>query len=362
MNSKTNITQFLSNVEDCLLINGYFDDSLTAPIISYVTKSQIDNKKSGNKLSFLVAESFQNIIRHGYDECEVNKRVKLKKGYFALLKRSSEITICSSNAIESEKVEQLESKIKRLSNMDKVSLKTEFIDVLINNKTTDGGGAGLGLIEMIRKSGPDFEYWFSKKEEDISFVHFDIFFNENKLASVRKHKLDTTELRNICSDDNILFLRKGLFNHDTFLQMSAVLESKANRESELHHKTLFYIFVELIQNIYKHGFSNEEGDSPGLFYVQEFEDHLCFNSQNLSSIENATNTIKRIDDLNKLSSKELLLLYKQRLTNQIDFTKNKSANLGLIEILKESKNPLVCTITEQSSYSCNLNISVKLST
>jgi hypothetical protein len=361
MNSNTDITQILSEVEDCLLINGYFDDSLTEPIISYVTESQIDNKKNGRKLSFLIVESFQNIVRHGYDESEANKRAKLKDGFFAMLKTGSEITICTTNSIENEKVEKLENEINRLASLDKDSLKSEFIDVLSANKDMEGGGAGLGLIEIMRKTGSQFEHFFSKKGNGISYVHFNIFFNENRKENIRVHKMDTVKLREIGIESNILFLRKGLFNHDTFIQLSTVLENKANNEVQELGTTLYYIFIELIQNMYKHGLSNESGEVPGLFYVQEFDGYFYFNSQNLSSIKNASIAKKRIDNLNELSPKELLNLYKQRLTKELDFSENISGDIGLIEILKVSKNPLTCKITNVSNDSCFLTISVKLS-
>jgi len=361
MNTNIDIIQVLADVEDCLLINGYFDDSLTDPIISYVTESQIDNKKSGRKLSFLIVESFQNIVRHGYDASEANKRAKLKEGFFAMLKTGTEITICTSNSIENEKVEKLEDEITRLASLDKAGLKSEFIDVLSANKYTEGGGAGLGLIEIMRKAGGQFDYYFSKKGNDISYVHFNIFFNENTKEHVKVHKIDKVKLREVGIDNNILFLRKGLFNHDTFIQLSTVLEHEANSHAQTHSTSLYYIFIELIQNIYKHGLSDESGDTPGLFYIQEYDDYFYFHSQNLSSIENATIVKKRIDHLNELSSKELLSLYKERLTQQIDFSKNISGDIGLIEILKVSQNPLKCKISDVSNDSCFLTISVKLS-
>jgi len=360
MDQNTDITQILTNVEDCLLINGYFDDSLTDPIINYVTESQIDNKKSGRKLSFLIVESFQNIVRHGYDKCEENKKAKLKEGFFAMLKTGPEIIICTTNSIKNEKVDKLENAIKRLSGLDKESLKTEYIDVLSSSEYTDGGGAGLGLIEIMRKTNSQFDHWFSKKDVGISYIHFNIFFNENTKENIKVHKMDTVTLREIGIESNILFLRKGLFNHDTFLQLSAVLENKASSEAQEYSSALYYIFIELIQNIYKHGLSNENGEVPGLFYVQEYDDYFYFSSQNISSIENALIAKKRIDNLNALSSKELLDLYKQRLTQQLDFSENISGDIGLIEIIKASKNPLTCKITDVTNDSCVLTISVKL--
>ncbi len=362
MNSNTDIAELLSEVEDCLLISGYFDDSLTYPIISYVTDSQIDNKKSSKKMSFLVAESFQNIVRHGYEKSEENVISKLKEGCFAMLKTGSEITISTTNSIENGKVDKLEIDLNRLAQLDKDNLKSEFFNVLSNNVSTEAGGAGLGLIQIMRKTGSQFDFCFSKKEDDISYVHFDIYFNEDKEANIKANTLDTNILRKMCLEENILFLRKGLFNHDTFIQLSSVLENKANSEGQHHNTNLFYIFVELIQNIYKHGLSNENGDVPGLFYVQEYKDYFYFSSQNLSSIENAAITTKRIEDLNKLLPKELLSLYKQRLTEEVSFGEKKSGDIGLIEILKESKNPLTCITSPVSDDSCFLTISVKLNT
>jgi hypothetical protein len=357
----TTIESALSKVEDCLLINGYFNDSLTIPIISYVTESQIENKKKGKKLSFLVAESFQNIVRHGHDENELNKSLKLKRGFFAMCKVQSEITICSTNAIANEKVSKLESDLKHLAGLDNESLKSEFIEVLSQNKTTEGGGAGLGLIEIMRKTGSKFTYSFSKKDEGLSYINFDILFNENNRVEKQIYELDSNLLRTISSNESITFLRKGLFNHDNFIQLSSVLEKKANNDSQPESNTFIYIFIELIQNIYKHGFKNENGDVPGLFYIRTFSDQIIFTSKNVSTIHNAERAKERIDELKNLSSKELLTLYKERITQTFNFEDKSSADIGLIEIIKETKNPILCEIENISEQKCHITFTAKIS-
>ena len=358
MSDTSEINTFLSNVNDCLLISGSFSDSLTVPIISYVNDIQIDNKKSGKKLSFLVAESFQNIVRHGYEENSEDNSQKLKEGFFAMLKLNKEIIISSTNTIEKSKVSKLDTELKRLGAFDQAELKNEFINVLKESKTTEGGGAGLGLIEIMRKTGSRFNHSFLPKDDKLSFVNFDIFFNAEKERE--QIEFNSTMLRNLFLNENVVFLRKGLFNHESFIQLSNVLQQKSKDEKQQNKKILFYVFVELIQNIYKHGAPNEDGDVPGLFYVQDFPDHMLFNSQNLSPLNQANETKNRIDKLNQLSSEELLLLYKERMLQQISFEEGISGDIGLIEIVKETKNPIVCTIIPFENDTCYLSITVKI--
>ena len=89
---------------------GQINDDITENLID-LSESDIGGGglgKSKKKVSFLMAESFQNIVRHGLkDQIENNI-----PGSFGFTNREGQIHIFSSNLISHEHAKDLESKLK----------------------------------------------------------------------------------------------------------------------------------------------------------------------------------------------------------------------------------------------------------
>ena len=96
-----------------------------------------------------MVEGLQNITRHQ----EVKAEVDENSGIFFIQQRDGKYYITTGNVIENDKVEELRGKLEVVNSLDKVELKKYYKDVLTKGKLSVKGGAGLGLIEMSRKSG-----------------------------------------------------------------------------------------------------------------------------------------------------------------------------------------------------------------
>ena len=53
--------------------------------------------------------------------------------------------------------------------MNAEELKTYYREVLSSNELSEKGGAGLGIIDLVRKSGNKIEYRFDTVNEQFSF-------------------------------------------------------------------------------------------------------------------------------------------------------------------------------------------------
>jgi hypothetical protein len=88
---------------------------------------------------------------------------------FMIGKHANEYIITTGNPINIEKVEGLNRKLEQINGLDKEGLKALYKDIIKNGDLSDKGGAGLGFVDMARKSGQKLEFDFQPINEKISF-------------------------------------------------------------------------------------------------------------------------------------------------------------------------------------------------
>jgi hypothetical protein len=105
-----------------------------------------------------IVECVQNITRHS-DDYDVDG---IGNGIFMVGERKDYYYIITGNVIKSHKVPKLEHQLEKLNLLtDKELLKLHKAQ-MVDGEISDKGGAGLGLIDMIRKTGEKYIYQFLK--------------------------------------------------------------------------------------------------------------------------------------------------------------------------------------------------------
>lgn len=144
------------------LYSGSFHDEHTARLIA-LQEDHLEQegapRPARGKLAFVMVEAYQNIVRH---------RVKDEgllhgpgRSVFLLRSTSEAHEVTAINAVRQEDEEKLRVGLERLDGMDLQQLKQVFLRGLQNEERTDRGGAGLGLIEMARRTGNPLRYAFA---------------------------------------------------------------------------------------------------------------------------------------------------------------------------------------------------------
>ena len=77
--------------------------------------------------------------------------------------------IITGNYIDNAKVESFKENIDKINGMTEEELKKHYRESLSNNELSHKGGAGLGMIDIARKSGHKLEYRFDQVNDNISF-------------------------------------------------------------------------------------------------------------------------------------------------------------------------------------------------
>ncbi|MBP6333874.1 MAG: SiaB family protein kinase [Bacteroidia bacterium] len=134
-----------------------------------------DEPQRKKKFYHILVESLQNIFHHmeriNGDEGGLREREAMfMVGYTV----DNGYRILTGNFIRSEEVIVLEEKLKAINAMNQEELREHYRSKLSTTELSDRGGAGLGFIDMARKSGQKLEFSFQAVEPGFHFFTFSV--------------------------------------------------------------------------------------------------------------------------------------------------------------------------------------------
>ncbi|MEX0987945.1 MAG: SiaB family protein kinase [Bacteroidales bacterium] len=157
-----------------LAYSGEFRDIMTDRIIELAEvylESNNESTKLRRKTSFLVAECFQNVIRHGIKNPEVRSKNPQRTESFIIRFYDGKCYILSENTVVNEKVAELRGLLEDVNSLEQDNLRMLYRKMLEEGELSEKGGAGLGLFEMARRSGNKLHYSFKELDGGQSTFH-----------------------------------------------------------------------------------------------------------------------------------------------------------------------------------------------
>ncbi len=343
-----------------LWYKGIFEDRLTEDIIELTESGSADpdSKKSGKKIPFLMAESFQNIIRHGLKD-DGSTAIE---GTFGISNRNGMFHIYSSNLIPNDEAGKIESKLQLVNNLGPEELKAYYQEVLSVGALSSKGGAGLGLIEMARKSGRPLQFQFSPKGNLTEFV-----LQIDHARTDRETDLSIMPIQQSISFSaklsalGVRMFFKGDFKTDAANSMLSMLAENVNLgddESGLNKK-IYHSGVELLQNISRHG-GTPDGKAMGMFILSASGNYVTIATQNFSNEAGSAKLEKHLQEINAKSPSELNIWYRKKL-KQSALDDSNSAGVGLIDVGRLTLNPMnFATENVNGMVLCTIIIRIKI--
>lgn len=129
------------------------------------------NYKLKKKVFSVVVEVLQNIYHH-FENQVINGRFfnitftirKLKSGYLIL----------TGNPVPINKIKNLQENIDSINNMTTMELNGTYRKTMGDHRFSAKGGAGLGLMHLVRKSGSRVDYKFHAFNNEYSFFNLKV--------------------------------------------------------------------------------------------------------------------------------------------------------------------------------------------
>lgn len=119
------------------------------------------------KVFNVIVEALQNIVKHS--DGWVDGVMKRHAAIFLIGRKNDRYSVMSGNAIRKSKITRLKEKLEKINTLDKGGIKELYKEIIKNTKISENGGAGLGLVDMARKSGTKLEYEFTEMSADYAF-------------------------------------------------------------------------------------------------------------------------------------------------------------------------------------------------
>lgn len=154
----------------------------TLSLVETKIENSIHHSITKKKVYNVLVESLQNLFHH-VDEAPIDilEIGEQKFGMFSLSKNDEKYIILIGNFIKNESIPILKAKIDKINDLSKDELKEFYKSVLNNQKFSDKGGGGLGLIDIARKTGNKIDYEFDKVNENFSFFSMEVYIDDKQL-------------------------------------------------------------------------------------------------------------------------------------------------------------------------------------
>jgi hypothetical protein len=153
-----------------LVYQGDFTQETTKSILAMAERNIDSSGEESNikrKVFNVMVESLQNIVKHS-DEL-VDGQTRSHAAIFLIGREANRYTIMSGNPIRKENVGKLQGSLEKINALDKEGLKELYKEIIKNTTISEKGGAGLGFVDMARKSGGKLEFEFPEMSADYAF-------------------------------------------------------------------------------------------------------------------------------------------------------------------------------------------------
>ncbi|MBS3770401.1 MAG: SiaB family protein kinase [Bacteroidales bacterium] len=178
---KHNVKGFLEFVYDfyrsmkaheiTLVYEGEITHQITKAFTSLTESNMAKEDESDTvqkKVFHVMVECLQNISKHA-DTFGSDDYLFAGRGIFMVSKGNEDYHVTTGNVIENRKIDELTDMLEEINTLDKEGLKQLYKKQMREGRLSDKGGAGLGFIDIVRKTGNKLEYHFLPIDETNSF-------------------------------------------------------------------------------------------------------------------------------------------------------------------------------------------------
>ena len=154
-----------------LVYEGKVTHQITKAFIA-LAEAQLEEKEETAKVQrtvfHVMVECLQNISRHA-DEYDSGDYMYSGRGIFLVSYSDDSYWITTGNAVANNKIDGLKKMIDDVNDLSIEKLKELYMKQMKEGRFSAKGGAGLGFIDIRRKTGEKLDYHFLPISDTVSF-------------------------------------------------------------------------------------------------------------------------------------------------------------------------------------------------
>jgi len=152
-----------------LVYLGEFNHDITKMFTS-MSEREMERKKEERsvqrKVYHVMVETLQNISRHSDEITGIENNIG--NGLFLIGQKDNTYFIITSNKISNKKKEVIHANLNEVNSLTRDELNQLFKKTIKEGTISEKGGAGLGLIDIARKTSNPLEFQFLPMDEEYS--------------------------------------------------------------------------------------------------------------------------------------------------------------------------------------------------
>ena len=115
-----------------------------------------------------MVECLQNIGKH-CDHIDSGMPITPGNGIFIVSRSDEGFSVITGNPVANSKIDEIKGMLDTVNNMNRDEIKAYYRKKILESRISDKGGAGLGFIDIVKKTGNRIDYHFEKLSEITSF-------------------------------------------------------------------------------------------------------------------------------------------------------------------------------------------------
>jgi len=331
------IYKSLKKYHASLAYSGAFTDHLTENFIGFsddLIINQKEDHRTAKTTNFLLCESFQNIVRHTQGNIESKVELDLLNGYFSFNNIDEDYRINSINPIIEKDKEKAVSSLDIVNNKNALELRELYKKKLSEGEFSEKGGAGLGFIQMARKTGKKILYRITSRDEETDWLHQQVMISKKK-DETHTSRIDMSQKQfHGMVDSNQILQYKGGFTKPGLTSISGIVRANLNSSENSPEKNqqITSFFDCLYQNAFQHG-AKFDNMVEGALVVSKTGNIFNIEMGNLVLTENCENIDKTFKNIIENSANDKV-----------------KSNIGIIHSQAESLSHQIDKLDETYSF------------
>jgi len=337
LRDRSELLKVVSKFPFVMFYQGDYQEKPTISISEIVEWNLKPYLKKGaiRRVIYLIIEIVQNIERY-------SAHIDPEMDYSLIFSDSHNLHLVTQNLIKNDSVEDLKNRLDDVNSKGKDELKEAYMKVLTSGEGTEKG-AGLGLIDIARKSGSELKYEFESYSDEHSIykLHVKIPLGEQEFIGKNfEEKLINVLTSNFRGNTSSVFYSGDFSN--SFLQAMLNLLNDSKKSNAIAGNTGFqHALIEITQNVLRHGVKIEN-TIPGFLCLEWKKDYLQASTASVIDKNNYIKMTEKLDMLNNATEAELDKISEDAL---LDFS--VQGGLGLITVAQLCRpNKLVYSVSD----------------
>ena len=168
------VSKFHQTIRDqkiMLVYEGEITQTITKAFSSMTEtrlEDQVDSSKTQKRVYHVMVECLQNVAKHADEELTGDPETP-GRGIFMISNNEEQYTVTTGNAVSNEKAEIIKSMLDKFNALDAEEIKAEYKRMIKASRLSEKAGAGLGFIDIVKKTGNNIEYYFDRINDKTSF-------------------------------------------------------------------------------------------------------------------------------------------------------------------------------------------------